>query len=517
MSGFATVGAGLLLAGWAHAANPTPATDPNIFVKLAKKVVPSVVNISTLSTIKTPYAHGTPDDMFRRFFEEFFRQHGGSGGQGGQGGQGIPPGSSGGGQSGGGDDDDEGAGRDSGGAPFPQGHAPKAMSLGSGFVIDSSGLILTNNHVVENADEIKIYFTEENDEKPVDGKVVGRDPEIDVAIIQVKTSRELVALPLGNSETLEVGEYVMAVGNPFGQGHSVTHGIISAKGRQAPDFPLARYLQTDAPINPGNSGGPLLNLNGEVIGINNAIEARAQGIGFAIPITPVKAVLPQLRSSGHVARGFIGVLVEPMSPEVAPKLGVSKDVHAPFVSNINSGSPAEKAGLQVYDVILKFDGKKIKDGDDLVAAVVATPVGNTVPMVILRAGTEKTLQVKVSERPGIGELAKNAENHSKKGKKSRVETGLEIHAVTAEIAKELGLKEGKPAGVVIESVAYGGPADKAGLMRGDVILDVDRKPVNNEEAFFNQVSEKKSYLLRVRRMDPQGHEIYSVVILDLKD
>lgn len=475
--------------------------DSNIFVKLAKKIVPSVVNISTLSTVKAPYAHGTPDDMFRKFFEEFFRQHGGQGMQ-----PGNPPG-------GGQDDDDDGASQGPGPA-LPPGHAPKAMSLGSGFIIDSSGLILTNNHVVENADEIKIYFTEENDEKPVDGKVVGRDPEIDVAIIQVKTPRELVALPLGNSDALEVGEYVMAVGNPFGQGHSVTHGIISAKGRQAPDFPLARYLQTDAPINPGNSGGPLLNLNGEVIGINNAIEARAQGIGFAIPITPVKAVLPQLKSSGKVARGFIGVLVEPMTPEFAPKLGAPKDMHAPFVSNINPGSPAEKAGLQVYDVILKFDGKKIKDGDDLVAAVVATPVGNTVSIVVLRSGMEKTIPVKVSERPGSGEIAKTVGAHSKKSKKSKIDAGLEVQTVTAEIAKELGQQ--KPTGVVIESTTYGGPADKAGLMRGDVILEVDRKTVKDEDSFYALVKEKKSYLLRVRRMDPQGHEIYSVIILDLK-
>ena len=253
----------------ADSASPS---DANIFVALAKKIVPSVVNISTLSTVKGgDYGGGpnNPDDLFRKFFDDFFRHHGNAGPRGG-----------------GGDDDSGGDDGGGGGAPTPapSGKLPKAMSLGTGFIIDASGLILTNNHVVADADEIKISFTEDEDEKLTDGEVVGRDPELDVALIHVKTKRELTAVTLGDSDASEVGEYVIAVGNPFGQGHSVTHGIICAKGRLAPDFPLARYLQTDAPINPGNSGGPLVNLKGEVIGINNAIDQRAQGIGFAIPI-----------------------------------------------------------------------------------------------------------------------------------------------------------------------------------------------------------------------------------------
>ena len=228
---------------------------------------------------------------------------------------------------GGGDEDDEDNAPTLPPGPPPANpkNLPKAMSLGTGFIIDSSGLILTNNHVVADADEIKISFTESLDEKPTDGEVVGRDTELDVALIRVKSKREMVAVSFGDSDALEVGEYVIAVGNPFGQGHSVTHGIISAKGRLAPDFPLANYLQTDAPINPGNSGGPLVNLKGEVIGINNAIDQRAQGIGFAIPINLVKKVLPQLRTKGTVSRGYIGVLVNEMTPEIAPKLGVPKD------------------------------------------------------------------------------------------------------------------------------------------------------------------------------------------------
>ena len=264
----------------------TVPVDANIFVNLSKKMIPSVVNISTVTTVKSPFLQGSPDDVLRKFFGDLFRQyHRGGAGRDGE------------------DDDETAQSLPRGGSP----KLPKAMSLGTGFIIDPSGLILTNNHVVADADEIKISFTEASDEKPTDAEVVGRDPEIDVALIKVKDKQGMVAASFGDSDALEVGEYVMAVGNPFGQGHSVTHGIISAKGRTAPDFPLANYLQTDAPINPGNSGGPLINLKGEVIGINNAIDQRAQGIGFAIPINIVKKVLPQLRAKGIVARGYIGV------------------------------------------------------------------------------------------------------------------------------------------------------------------------------------------------------------------
>ena len=305
------------------------AGDPNIFVNLAKKVVPSVVNISTLSTPKGGFRPGSPDEMFRRFFEDFLRNHGG-----------IP------------DQGEEGEAPKGGGGP-------KAMSLGSGFIIDESGLILTNNHVVAEADEIKIQFTEETDEKPTDGEVVGRDPELDLALIRVKTKRKLIALSFGDSDALQVGEYVSAVGNPFGQGHSVTHGIISAKDRKAPDFQLANYLQTDAPINPGNSGGPLVNLKGEVIGINNAIDQRAQGIGFAIPSNSVLKVLPQLKSKGVVTRGYIGILVNELSPEIAAKLSIDKNTIAPFVTHVYPGEPADRAGIKPYDVILELNGKAI--------------------------------------------------------------------------------------------------------------------------------------------------------------
>lgn len=390
------------------------------------------------------------------------------------------------------------------------------MSLGTGFIIDSSGLILTNNHVVAGADEIKISFTEEADEKPTDGEVVGRDAELDVALIRVKTKREMKPLEFGDSDSLEVGEYVAAVGNPFGQGHSVTHGIISAKDRAAPEFPLAKYLQTDAPINPGNSGGPLLNLKGEVIGINNAIDQRAQGIGFAIPINAVKSILPQLKSKGSVTRGYIGVLVNPLTPEVSKQIGAPQDLMAPFVTHVYPGDPADKAGIKPYDVILEFNGKRIKSFSDLISAVTLVPVGKSADIKLIRSGKEKVVAITVSERPGA-RAERKREKQQKKEKKPEapVETGMQLEDLSEPSARDLGIPRGMK-GALVSAVAYGGPADQAGLMRGDLIVEVDRNAVRSVDEFFQSVRAKKSYLLRVRRLDPQGRDSFAVVVLDLK-
>jgi serine protease Do len=470
-------------------------SDSNIFVSLSKKIVPSVVNISSMSTVKSPYTQGNPNDSFRKFFEEFLRRQGGGGG---------------------GEEDEDGQEQ----APPPPQHsgpAPRAMSLGTGFIIDSSGLILTNNHVVAEADEIKIVFTEDPDETPTDGEVVGRDAELDVALIRVKTKRTLSAVALGDSDALEVGEYVIAVGNPFGQGHSVTHGIISAKGRLMSDFPLANYLQTDAPINPGNSGGPLVNLKGEVIGINNAIDQRAQGIGFAIPINFVKKILPQLRANGSVARGYIGVLVGELSPELSSKLKVPADVHAPFVTHVFPGQPADQAGIRPYDVILDIGGKAVHSSPALINAVTQVSVGDTVPVKVLREGKELTFSIKISQRPGTPHDQQDNPKHKKKDKKpTHLESGMQLEELTPEIRRDLTLGD-KTHGVVVSSISYGGPADKAGLERGDLILEVDRKPVKDVDGFYSLVKEKKSYLLRVRRVDPHGEESFAVIILDLKE
>jgi serine protease Do len=343
------------------------AQEKNILVPLARTVLPSVVNISTLSAIRGALPQEVPDDLFRQFSEELLGRRKNSR------------------------------------------EIPRAVSLGSGFVIEvgdtenggsgSSTIILTNHHVIGQAEEIKIKFTESAEEIPSPGEIVGRDPELDIALLRVDSNKEILPLALGDSNTLEVGEYVIAVGNPFAQGHSVTHGIISAKGRPAPQFPLGSYLQTDAPINPGNSGGPLVNLQGEVIGINNAIEARAQGIGFAIPISLVKAVLPELRARGIVERGYIGILTEHLTPEIAAKLGVPKETRAPFISHVYAGDPADRAGLKPYDVVLEVAGNQIQTPSDLVALVTATPIGKNLSFKIVRGGKTRELLVPVGKRP----------------------------------------------------------------------------------------------------------------------
>ncbi len=489
---------GLLLLGLS--CNPAwaePGVGVNVFVQLSKKVVPAVVNISTFAKVRAPSPQGTPDDFFR-FFEGFF-------GEGFQ-----PPGFRG------------PQMRRPGPKREPQAPVPRAMSLGTGFIIDRSGLILTNHHVVAQADEIKVSFTEQLDEKPVDAEVIGQDAELDVALLKVKTKRELEILPLGDSDALEVGEYVMAVGNPFSQGHTVTHGIISAKDRIAQEQPFTRYLQTDAPINPGNSGGPLLNLSGAVIGINNAIDPRAHGIGFAIPINAVKSILPQLKTRGRVSRGYVGVLVAELSPEMAPelaaKLGARKGSKGVFVTNVEPGQPAEKAGVQNYDVISEVNGKVIQSTSDLIGAVTSIPVGEEAKLKINRAGKEMTLSVKVAERPS-GQVRRVAPDRSKKGegpkKKSRFNTGMQLEKVTPDLAKEWGF-DGKSTGILITQIEYGSPADRAGLQRGEIILDVDRKSVADPEYFESVLEAGKSHLLRLKKLDPEGREIFRVVILNLQ-
>ena len=273
---------------------------------------------------------------------------------------------------------------------FPPPRQQKEIALGSGFIIDPTGILITNNHVVAHADRVEIQLTESREDKPIEGKVIGRDPELDVAIRRFAPPRMLAALPLGNSEALEVGEFVMAVGNPHGKGHSVTHGIVSAKGRMDPSVAIASYLQTDTPINPGNSGGPLLNLKGEVIGINNAIEAGAQGISFAIPINYIKAVLPQLESTGKVSRGFIGASIGQVD---------TPETHAPVIMQVVPNGPADKAGLRARDVITRAGTSNVRTPNELILAITSTPVGTKIPLTIQRGNKTVTVSVQVEPRP----------------------------------------------------------------------------------------------------------------------
>jgi serine protease Do len=345
----ATISLTILLPS-ASADTSTP-FDFNVFAKLAKQAVPSVVNLMAESLVPTDF-NGS---MQNPFPPEFF------------GGFSLPPGMR--------------------RSPQPP---RKEVALGSGFIIDADGLLLTNNHVVANAEKVEIQLTESEEDKPIEGKVVGRDPELDVAIIRFTPPRKLTALALGNSDSLEVGEFVMAVGNPYGQGHSVSHGIVSAKGRVDPSVPVTSYLQTDAPINPGNSGGPLLNLKGEVVGINNAIDARAQGISFAIPINYVKNVLPQLETKGKVSRGFIGAVIGQVD---------TNNLHAPIVSEVAPNGPADRAGIKPNDIITTAGTTTVHSPSELILAVTSTPVGTKIPFTIIRGLKTMTLQVKVEQRP----------------------------------------------------------------------------------------------------------------------
>lgn len=352
---------------------PGSLAERGVFAALAARAIPSVVNILTYQEVRRNY--GWPYPGFPFF--------GGGLGESGNSGPGFPP-----------------PGAPSGPHGSPR-VGQRGMSLGSGFVVKSEAgkvWILTNEHVIAGADEIQVQFTEANDEKPTQAKVLGRDPELDVALLEARTSRAIPAIPMGDSDDAVVGEYLMAVGNPFGQGHSVTHGILSQKNRVLPENSFTRYLQTDAPINPGNSGGPLVNLRGEVIGINNAIDARAQGIGFAIPINAVKSILPILEQGSRVSRGYIGVAVEPLQGQMARYLGLTQDQVGVMVVQVTPNSPASRAGLKPYDVIVKAKQENIHSHADLLRAVSSAPVGSEISLEVLREGKKLPLSVEVAER-----------------------------------------------------------------------------------------------------------------------
>jgi serine protease Do len=404
------------------------------FVALAKRMKPVVVNISTtqVSESRGQQEFGSPfgdDDPFNDFWRRFF------------------------------------------GGPMPRGGPQRQRSLGSGFIIDADGFILTNNHVVENAQKIVVKLS---DDQEYEAKVVGRDAKTDIAIIKINAKAALTAASLGDSDNLDVGEWVVAIGNPFGLDSTVTSGIVSAKGRHIGQGPYDNFIQTDASINPGNSGGPLINLRGEVIGINTAIFSRTggnMGIGFAIPINLAKEVLPQLRGKGKVTRGYLGVLIQKVTPEIAESLGMDRGYGA-LVANVSKDGPADKAGVKVGDVIVEFDGKEVKDSGDLPIIVARTAVDKKIRMKVLRDKTEVTLNVAVGELKDEEVVASAPE----KG-----ELGMTVQKLTPQLAENLGLD--KTDGVVVTAVEPGSAADEAGIRRGDVIVEVDRKPVRGVEEY----------------------------------
>ena len=428
-----------------------PATGS--FADLAEKVSPSVVNIRTQKTVSGPGGQMRVPPGLEPFFgespfEEFF----------------------------------------GGRREF------QVPSLGSGFVISSDGYIATNNHVVEDVDKIEVAFA---DGTTLPAEVVGRDPATDIALIRVKTDKPLTPLPLGDSSSLRPGDWVIAIGNPFGLEHTVTAGIVSALHRR--NIGAGRYddfIQTDAAINPGNSGGPLIDLRGQVVGINTAINPRANTIGFAVPIDMAKDILPQLRTAGAVTRGWLGVVIQRVTPELQEAMGLPGTEGA-LVSRVDPRGPAHSAGIERGDVILRFDGKPIATMEDLPRLVAAAPPGSKAEVVVMRGGEERTLQVELGK---LDEGAQVAAAEGELGEESGPAAfGLRVQPLTPELAEQLSVDESE--GVVVSAVEPGSPADEAGLRRGDVILEVDQQPVASVAAFQKATQGRDKALLLVRRAD----------------
>jgi serine protease Do len=442
------VGAGPDGRFWEEEKEDAPAVVPEgvpaSFADLAERVSPAVVNVQTSRTVTSGPAH------LPRQFEEFFGPFGGSG----------------------------------------EPHQFQVPSLGSGFVISPDGYIVTNDHVIEGVDKITVSF---RDSRELPAEVVGRDPKTDIALIRVKSDKPLVAVPLGDSDRVRPGEWVVAIGNPFGFEHTVTAGIVSAKHRVIGQGSYDDFIQTDAAINPGNSGGPLINLRGEVIGINTAINPRANTIGFAVPINMAKAILPQLRADGKVTRGWLGVVIQDVTPELAEEFKLQENKGA-LVSKVVPDGPAAEAGLERGDVIVEFDGKPIDEMKELPRVVAATPVEKKVGLVVVREGKRKALSVRIGrlEEPEV-ELASAPGSHAGT-------LGLRVQDLTPELAEQFGV-EGD-GGVLVTDIEPGSPADQAELKRGDVIIEIDRKEVASVKDLRERLAKADDkVLMLIRRGD----------------
>jgi len=420
------------------------AMPANLFVELAKAINPSVVNIST-SVI--PQGRAFRDPM-QEMLEQFY---------------GIPRRRS------------------------PQPGKPQRMGLGTGFIIREDGLIVTNNHVIDGADIIEVQLTEDSN-KQYKAEVIGRDARTDIALIKIKADVKLTAAALGSSTDTQVGEWVAAFGNPYGHGHTMTKGIISSKGREIEEINRLPLLQTDASINPGNSGGPLVNSKGFVIGVNSAIDARAQGIGFAIPIDEVKKIIPQLEQRGSIRKGFLGIGLGDIDTSSAQAMGY-EDLAGAVVLKVDDG-PGKKAGLKQYDIITDFNGKKIKNSRDLTDAVSDAEPGQQVKMKVLRGEKSIDLTITPTERPSEKTLAKSfgqqndSQDDKNINKKSNTphNLGAQVSDLTNELRSEFNLNS-EVRYPIITAVDRGSIASQIGLRVGDLILSVNKiEPKNAQEA-----------------------------------
>jgi serine protease Do len=424
---------------------------PTSFADLAERVAPAVVSIQTSGTVEMSQQPGLPPGL-----EEFF------GG---------------------------------GGSPWHQRGTPqphKSSGEGSGFVISQDGYIVTNNHVVQDMDEITVHFLNGDE---LEAEVIGRDPKTDIALLKVDPGKKsLATIALGDSDATRPGDWVVAVGNPFGLAHTVTAGIVSAKHRRdvINRQSYEDFIQTDAAINPGNSGGPLIDLQGRVIGINTAIRSNANTIGFSVPINQAKRILPQLRADGRVTRGWLGVQIQGVTKDIAKQFNLDKASGA-LISQVLPDTPASEGGIERGDVIIEFNGEEIDEWRDLPIVVADTPVNAKAKVVVIRDGKKKTLQVQIGLLDDPQQVASTNNPDGGAGA-----FGIRGQNLTRALADELGIED--TSGVLVTDVDPNGPAAEAGIQRGDVIIELDRKAVGNVDDLTRKLDNtKESVLVLVRR------------------
>jgi serine protease Do len=491
-----SVGLGLALApaAWAQTASPAPLLQPQVpssalpsFAPLVKKVLPAVVNISVTERGNAPDgdedqdadadtpgggSQGMPGSPFDEFLRKFFEQ--------------------------------QGPGR---GNPMRPSPGIQRLALGSGFIIDPAGYVVTNGHVVANADKVTVVL---QDNSKYQAKVIGRDSKTDLGLLKIEAKQPLPYVSWGDSSAMQVGDWVLAVGNPFGLGGTVSSGIISARGRDIHSGPYDDFLQLDAAINRGNSGGPTFNLQGQVIGINTAIyspNGGSVGIGFAIPAALAKPVIDQLRDHGRVERGWLGVQIQEVTPEIAKSLGLQKPEGA-LVADVTKGGPAAKSGLKQGDVITSFNGHAIQKVRDLPIMVAQTPIGQKAKVEVWRSGRQTPLDVAIGQMPDNPQVARNdQQGGGDQGQQGTTETptalGLKLAPLNSEMRKRAGVPKDVK-GVVVAAVADDSPLAEIGIQPGDVIQQINQQPVTSPQQAEAKLKEaqaekSKNLLLLVNR------------------
>lgn len=432
------------------------AQDPGSISSMVKRLSPSVVNISTTNVTRIePFGSPYQDEYFRKFFDRFFSDQ------------------------------------------FP-GREFRKKGLGSGFILSTDGYILTNNHVVRKAEEIEVIL--QSGDRYSAG-IVGKDPKTDLALLKIEAQKPLPAVRMGDSSALEIGDRVLAIGNPFGLGHTVTAGIVSAKGRALGIGQYDNFIQTDAAINPGNSGGPLFNFDGEVVGVNTAVIARGQGLGFAIPISMASMVVEQLKTHGRVVRAWLGVMIQDVTPEISEALGIDRR-EGGLISEVKEGSPADRAGVRRGDVVVSVNGEKIADASALARKLALLEPGVPTEFVVLRDGREKTYSIRLVEHPD------NQKSGEAEARRDDVERGLgiEVSDITQTIRNRLGIKRSE--GVVVVSVAPGSVASEKGIRAGDLVLEINGNSVrglSDYKRILAESGERKTLLFLVER---KGRTLY---------